>query len=222
MIELRNVCKKYKNSAFNLRNISLSLPAGSMSFLTGPSGSGKSTLLRMIAGLERPTSGAVTVAEEQVDTLTHWELPHYRRQIGVVFQDHQLIASMTAFENVALPLQVSGYAQSDIERRVKAALNSVGLAERMFDYPEHLSGGEQQRVGIARAVVAKPSVLIADEPTGNLDPQLSREIMGLLHRFSQVGVTVLIATHDTELVEELEHPVYHLSSNGLEVCNGSN
>jgi cell division transport system ATP-binding protein len=186
-----------------------------MTFLTGQSGAGKSTLLKLIAGLERPNKGDVVVGGEPVSSLKSWELPYYRRQIGVVFQDHQLIEELSIFDNVALPLRVSGYSDIDIQRRVTSALASVGLADSAPHFPSQLSGGEQQRVGIARAVVAKPSVLIADEPTGNLDPELSTDIMGLLHRFSQVGVTVLIASHDIALIEQLGHPILHLQGGNI-------
>ena len=212
MIELRHVHKRYSQQKDVLRNVSFSLAKGSMTFLTGPSGAGKSTLLKLIAGLVQPNKGEVIVGGEVVSSLKNWELPYYRRQIGVVFQDHQLIEELSVFENVAMPLRVSGYSDLDISRRVASALSSVGLADSLTSFPSQLSGGEQQRVGIARAVVAKPSVLIADEPTGNLDPELSAEIMGLLHRFSQVGVTVLIASHDINLIEQLGHPILHLQA----------
>ena len=215
MIELRHVHKRYSQQKDVLKNVSFSLEKGSMTFLTGQSGAGKSTLLKLIAGLERPNKGDVVVGGEPVSSLKSWELPYYRRQIGVVFQDHQLIEELSIFDNVALPLRVSGYRDIDIQRRVTSALASVGLADSAPHSPSQLSGGEQQRVGIARAVVAKPSVLIADEPTGNLDPELSTDIMGLLHRFSQVGVTVLIASHDIALIEQLGHPILHLQGGNI-------
>ena len=215
MIELRHVHKRYSQQKDVLKNVSFSLEKGSMTFLTGQSGAGKSTLLKLIAGLERPNKGDVVVGGEPVSSLKNWELPYYRRQIGVVFQDHQLIEELSIFDNVALPLRVSGYSDIDIQRRVISALASVGLADSAVNFPSQLSGGEQQRVGIARAVVAKPSVLIADEPTGNLDPELSTDIMGLLHRFSQVGVTVLIASHDIALIEQLGHPILHLQGGNI-------
>ncbi len=213
MIELQHVYKRYdKNKKDVLKNVSFALERGSMTFLTGQSGAGKSTLLKLIAGLERPTKGSLNVGGLSVGELKDYELPFYRRQIGVVFQDHQLIEAFSIAENVALPLRVSGYRESDIQRRVTAALASVGLGDKVTSFPHELSGGEQQRVGIARAVVARPKVLIADEPTGNLDPELSAEIMDLLYRFSQVGVTVLIATHDIALINQLDHPILHLSN----------
>ncbi len=215
MIELTRVKKRYDTSKDVLRNVSFSLEKGSMTFITGPSGSGKSTLLKLIAGLERPSSGTVIVGGELVSDLKSWELPFYRRQIGVVFQDHKLLSELTIGDNVALPLRVCGYPQTEIYRRVESALSSVGLAGTQSLYPGQLSGGEQQRVGIARAVVSKPSVLIADEPTGNLDPGLSEEIMDLLFRFSQVGVTVLIASHDLALIKSLGHPVLAINSGAV-------
>lgn len=216
MIELESVYKRYPNKKKDvLSNIQLELERGSITFLTGHSGAGKSTLLKLIAGLERPSRGKLTVGGVSVGELKHYELPFYRRQIGVIFQDHQLINAFNVFENVALPLRVVGYKEADIERRVASALASVGLANTQALYPDELSGGEQQRVGIARAVVAKPQVLIADEPTGNLDPELSAEIMDLLFRFAQVGTTVLIATHDISLVDQLEHRRLHLSEGGI-------
>jgi cell division transport system ATP-binding protein len=213
LIELQHVYKRYdKKKNDVLRNVGFALEKGSMTFLTGASGAGKSTLLKLIAGLERPSKGELIVGGLSVGQLKNYELPYYRRQIGVVFQDHQLIEAFNVGENVALPLRVSGYRESDIERRVAAALSSVGLADKLQCQPSELSGGEQQRVGIARAVVARPKVLIADEPTGNLDPELSAEIMDLLYRFSQVGVTVLIATHDIGLINQMGHPILHLNS----------
>jgi len=213
LIELQHVYKRYnKDKKDVLKNVGFSLERGSMTFITGHSGAGKSTLLKLIAGLERPSKGRLVVGGLSVGELKDYELPFYRRQIGVVFQDHQLIEAFSVAENVALPLRVSGYKESDIQRRVSAALASVGLGDKLNYQPSELSGGEQQRVGIARAVVARPKVLIADEPTGNLDPELSAEIMDLLYRFSQVGVTVLIATHDVALINQLEHPIMHLEN----------
>jgi len=215
MIELNRVRKRYETSKDVLRNISFTLDKGSFTFLTGPSGSGKSTLLKLISGLERPSHGAITVGGEMVHQLKDWEMPLYRRQIGVIFQDHQLLQEFTIYENVALPLRVCGCDEQEISRRVSSALASVGLSNTQKLYPAQLSGGEQQRVGIARAVVAKPSVLIADEPTGNLDPDLSHEIMDLLYRFSQVGVTVLIASHDLSLIKRLGSPVLRLEDGSI-------
>jgi cell division transport system ATP-binding protein len=176
-----------------------------MTFLTGHSGAGKSTLLKLLMLMERPTQGKVIVAGQDLSKLGYSRIPYYRRHIGVVFQDHQLLNDRTVFDNVALPLKISGFPEKDISRRVRAALDKVGLLDREQYYPIALSGGEQQRVGIARAVVNKPPVLIADEPTGNLDPELSAEIMHIFEDFSRVGVTVLIATHDLDLVSQFGH-----------------
>ncbi len=205
MIEFRNVAKRYPNGFEALSNVSFTLSPGEMTFLTGHSGAGKSTLLKLLMIMERPSHGSVMVAGQDIGKLGAARIPYYRRHIGVVFQDHQLLSDRTVFENVALPLRISGYPERDIGRRVRAALDKVGLLEREQYLPIALSGGEQQRVGIARAVVNKPPVLIADEPTGNLDPELSAEIMRLFEEFSQVGVTVLIATHDLDLVHRFGH-----------------
>ena len=177
---------------------------------TGTGCSGKSTLLKLLMLLERPTSGALLINGKNVSHLSNYRIPSYRRQLGVVFQDHQLLMDRTVFDNVALPLQVAGYSRKETGRRVRAALDSVGLLSKEKQSPLALSGGEQQRVGIARAVVHKPRILLADEPTGNLDPELSSEIMNLFQRFQNVGVTVLIATHDIDLINRLNHRIVRL------------
>lgn len=205
MIEFHNVAKHYPNGYEALTNVSFELAAGEMTFLTGHSGAGKSTLLKLLMLMERPTQGRVVVAGQDLNKLGYARIPYYRRHIGVVFQDHQLLTDRTVFDNVALPLRICGFAERDIGRRVRAALDKVGLLEREQYYPIALSGGEQQRVGIARAVVNKPPILLADEPTGNLDPDLSAEIMRIFEDFSQVGVSVLIATHDLDLVNRFGH-----------------
>lgn len=205
MIEFHQVGKRYPNGYEALANVSFELSSGEMTFLTGHSGAGKSTLLKLLMLMERPTQGKIVVAGQDLNKLGAARIPYYRRHIGVVFQDHQLLADRTVFDNVALPLRICGFPERDIGRRVRAALDKVGLLEREQYYPIALSGGEQQRVGIARAVVNKPPILIADEPTGNLDPELSAEIMRLFEDFSQVGVTVLIATHDLDLVARFGH-----------------
>ena len=200
MIEFQNVSKRYPNGVEAVAHISFSMSPGEMAFLTGHSGAGKSTLLKLMMLMERPSEGRLLVAGQDLGKLPTSRIPFYRRHIGVVFQDHQLLADRTVFDNVALPLRICGYAERDIGRRVRAALDKVGLLSREQYFPIALSGGEQQRVGIARAVVNKPPLLMADEPTGNLDPELSAEIMGLFEEFSRVGVTVLVATHDLDLV----------------------
>jgi len=176
-----------------------------MAFLTGPSGAGKSTLLKLDALIERPTRGTVLVNNQNTSRVRRRQIPYFRRRIGIVFQDHKLLADRTIFDNVALPLVIAALRRRDVERRVRAALDQVGLLSREKSLPETLSAGEQQRVGIARAVASRPDLVIADEPTGNLDPDLSLEIMQLFERFNDVGVSILIATHDLELIERLGH-----------------
>jgi cell division transport system ATP-binding protein len=203
MLVFDHVSKRYPNGFEALSDVSFSVEAGEFVFLTGPSGAGKSTLLKLINGVERSSRGQVHVAGQNISRLPTRKIPDLRQGIGVVFQNHQLLFDRRVYDNVALPLLIAGMKPADISRRVRAALSKVGLTGREGDWPETLSGGEQQRVGIARAVVQRPPMLLADEPTGNLDPDLSREIMSLFLQFSQLGVTVLIATHDLELVEAM-------------------
>ena len=205
MIEFQNVAKRYPNGLEAVAHITFTLSQGEMAFLTGHSGAGKSTLLKLLMIMERPTQGIIRVAGQDLGKLSVARIPYYRRHIGVVFQDHQLLTDRTVFDNVALPLRICGYPERDTGRRVRAALDKVGLLNREKYFPVALSSGEQQRVGIARAVVNKPPILIADEPTGNLDPELSEEIMQLFDAFSRVGVTVLIATHDLALIHMFGH-----------------
>jgi cell division transport system ATP-binding protein len=215
MIQFDNLSKRYANGYDALNNISLHMDAGELAFLTGHSGAGKSTLLKILMLLERPTSGALIINGKNVNRIANYKIPSYRRQLGVVFQDHQLLVDRNVFDNVALPLQVSGYSRKEIGRRVRAALDSVGLLEKERHRPLTLSGGEQQRVGIARAVVHKPRILLADEPTGNLDPELSAEIMALFRRFQEVGVTVLIATHDIDLINPMHCRIIRLDQGSV-------
>lgn len=215
MIRFADVSKRYPGGHEGLSGVSFELEKGEMAFLTGHSGAGKSTLLRLIALLERPTRGQVFVGGRNVSRLSRWRIPYHRRRVGVVFQDHKLLTDRTVFDNVALPLVVAGYARRDISRRVRAALDQVDLLGRERALPLELSSGEQQRVGIARAVAARPPLLIADEPTGNLDPELSVEIMRLFERFNAVGVTVLVASHDHALIARLGHRVLALSGGQL-------
>jgi len=203
MLVFDHVSKRYPNGYDALSDVSFTVEAGAFVFLTGPSGAGKSTLLKMINGVERSSRGQVHVAGQNISRLPARKIPGLRQGIGVVFQNHQLLFDRRVYDNVALPLFIAGMKPAEIGRRVRAALSKVGLTGREGDWPETLSGGEQQRVGIARAVVHRPPILLADEPTGNLDPDLSREIMSLFLQFSQLGVTVLIATHDLELVESM-------------------
>ncbi|MCS5587897.1 MAG: cell division ATP-binding protein FtsE [Porticoccaceae bacterium] len=221
MICFDNLSKRYPGGFEALKNVSLNMDAGELAFLTGRSGAGKSTLLKILMLLERPTSGSLLINGKNLNRLSNSQIPSYRRQLGVVFQNHQLLLDRSVFDNVALPLQVSGYSRKEIGRRVRAALDGVGLLERERHRPQTLSGGEQQRVGIARAVVHKPRILLADEPTGNLDPALSAEIMAFFRRFQDVGVTVLIATHDINLVNRMNCRIIRLEQ-GIVADNGEN
>ncbi len=211
MIQFHNVTKRYEGGYEALYNVSLNLPAGEMAFLTGHSGAGKSTLLKIISLIEKPTRGQAILNQINLNTLPHRRIPFIRRNIGIIFQDHQLLFDRPVFDNVALPLIIQGYRGSEVGKRTRAALDKVGLLHKEKSMPITLSGGEQQRVGIARAVVHKPMLLLADEPTGNLDPILSREIMQIFIDFHQVGVTVLVASHDLQLIEELQKPVITLN-----------
>ena len=215
MIRFDNISKRYPSGLEALKRVNFELEAGEMAFLTGPSGAGKSTLLKLLMLMEIPSSGTLLINGKNLNRLSRSLIPSYRRQIGVVFQNHQLLSDRTVFENVALPLQISGYPSSETGRRVRAALDGVGLLGKESHNPLTLSGGEQQRVGIARAVVHKPKILLADEPTGNLDPALSTEIMALFRRFQSVGVTILIATHDINLINSLDHRIMHLEDGML-------
>jgi len=210
MIRFENVDKKYHDKSA-LVSTNFHLQRGDMAFLTGHSGAGKSTLLKLIMLMERPTSGKVIVDREDLSQLSRNQIPVHRRKIGLVFQNHQLLMDYSVFDNVALPLKISGYNERDSGRRVRAALDKVGLLDKEKLSPQVLSSGEQQRIGIARAIVNKPKLILADEPTGNLDPALSAEIMHLFQQFNQVGVTVLIASHDLELIQRLQHPVIQLN-----------
>ena len=202
MITFSGVAKRYRNGREALGNVSLHVAPGEMVFLTGRSGAGKSTVLKLIALLERPTRGQVIVGGEHTGKLAARRIPAFRRRIGVVFQDHRLLGDRPVFDNVALPLIVAGSALKEIDKRVRAALDQVGLLGHERQLPAELSVGEQQRVGIARAIVSRPPVLIADEPTGNLDPQLASEVMELFRRLNEVGVTIMVATHDLHLVRQ--------------------
>ena len=188
-----------------------------MVFITGHSGAGKSTLLKLIALIERPTRGQIVVGRQQSRrACARGRIPYLRRHIGMIFQDHRLLYDRTVFDNVALPLVITGLPHREIGRRVRAALDKVGLLDKERAYPITLSGGEQQRVGIARAVVTRPPILLADEPTGNLDPDLSEEIMRLFGQFNQVGVTVMIASHDLALISRLGHRMVSLRGGAMQ------
>ncbi len=203
MIRFDHVWKRYPNGREALCDLSLEVERGEMVFLTGHSGAGKSTLLKLIALIERPTRGTLVVNGQNTSTVPRAKIPAFRRQVGVVFQDHKLLMDRPVYDNVGLPLVIAGVPEKEIGKRVRAALDQVGLLGRERTRPIELSTGEQQRVGIARAIIGKPALLIADEPTGNLDPDLSLEVMNIFRRFMEVGVTVLIASHDVHLIEQL-------------------
>jgi len=215
MISFDRVSKRYEEGHDALREISVSIDRDELVFLTGHSGAGKSTLLRLIMLMDRPSRGQLIVDGQDLATVGPRGVPLHRRNIGVVFQNHQLLFDRSVFDNVALPLIIAGYDHREVGRRVRAALDKVGLLDRERALPVTLSGGEQQRVGIARAVVGKPKILLADEPTGNLDPALSAEIMQLFEEFNQVGVTVLIASHDLVLISRLHHRIITLDQGRL-------
>ena len=215
MIRFDNVCKRYPGGHEALNNVSFHLPRGEMAYLTGHSGAGKSTLLKLIALIERPSRGNLLLDGINLSSVSNSKIPYIRRNIGIVFQSHHLLYDRTVFDNVALPLIIAGYQHKEIGKRVRAALDQVGLLKKEKSDPITLSGGEQQRVGIARAIVHKPGLLLADEPTGNLDPELSREIMELFARFNDVGVTVLIASHDLNLIKKMGSPVVSLNQGML-------
>lgn len=212
MILLQHVSKRYPGSQEVLGQVNLHLARGEMAFLTGPSGAGKSTLLKLIAAIERPNRGQIVIDGQNITHLPRRRIPYLRRKIGIIFQDHHLLYDRTVFDNVTLPLVIAGFGPREIRRRARAALDKVGLLKKEQAMPITLSGGEQQRVGIARAVIHRPPILLADEPTGNLDPELSAEIMGLFEDFNRVGVTVLIASHDLDLIARLHRPIYRLAN----------
>lgn len=215
MIKFDNVSKHYEVGRDALSHISFELGKGEMAFVTGHSGAGKSTLLKLILVMERCSSGQLFVDSINLNRLARKQIPFHRRQIGAVFQDHQLLFDRSVGDNVALPLQIAGYDTREARRRVRAALDKVGLLTKERLLPEKLSGGEQQRVGIARAVVNRPKIILADEPTGNLDPDLSAEVMTVFEQFKQVGVSLLIATHDQALIENFQHRTLTLDQGKL-------
>ena len=203
MILFQNVSKRYETGQEALSGINLELEDGDMAFLTGHSGAGKSTLLKLTALIERPSRGQIVVNKKNLTNLGNRRIPFYRRNLGIIFQDHHLLYDRSVFDNVSLPLVIAGFRHQEIGKRVRAALDKVGLLHKEKAQPITLSTGEQQRVGIARAVVTKPPILLADEPTGNLDPGLSREIMDLFLEFNNVGVTIVVASHDIDLISTL-------------------
>ena len=219
MIRFDQVSKRYPGGHDALQDVSFEVAQGEMIFLTGHSGAGKSTLLKLVMVMEKASQGQVIVQRLNANRLSARQIPALRRQIGVVFQNHQLLFDRSVYDNVALPLIINGYNPKEAARRVRAALDKVGLLSKENHNPITLSGGEQQRVGIARAVVNKPKLLLADEPTGNLDPELSAEIMALFQQFNDVGVSVLIASHDLQLIRSIRKRVIGLSE-GRKVYDG--
>ncbi len=215
MISFSNVSKRYQSGHQALANLSFDIDEGELVFLTGHSGAGKSTLMKLIMLMERASTGQVVIAGRNLNRMRRGQVPYHRRQVGVVFQNHQLLFDRSVYENVALPLHIAGFQSREVGRRVRAALDKVGLLDKEKSNPITLSGGEQQRVGIARAVVNKPPLLLADEPTGNLDPELSAEIMNLFRRFNSFGVTVMIASHDIALIRSLNYRVLSLGKGQL-------
>jgi len=215
MIQFIQACKRYESGHDALSNVSFELQQGEMAFLTGHSGAGKSTLLKLIALIERTSRGQVLINGENTSKVKTRRIPMFRRNIGIIFQDHQLLFDRTVYDNVALPLIISGQPPREIARRTRAALDKVGLLSKEKSFPVTLSGGEQQRVGIARAVVNKPPLLLADEPTGNLDPDLSWEIMQIFEQFRQVGVTVMVASHDLDMIKRLNQRILVLKNGQL-------
>lgn len=215
MLKFEHVSKRYRESGDALSDVSFHLQRGEMAFLTGHSGAGKSTLLKLIAMMELCSGGRVMLGGQDLNNVKEKHIPLVRRNLGLIFQDNKLLNDRTVFDNVALPLIVSGYSFQEVSGRVRAILDKVGLSGKEYKFPLALSGGEQQRVGIARAFVNKPKLILADEPTGNLDPKLSTEIMMVFEQFQRAGVTVLIASHDVSLIKQLGHRVLTLNEGRL-------
>ncbi len=216
ILQLAQVSKRYATGQIALSSVSLSLAEGEMAFLTGHSGAGKSTLLKLIALIEKPSRGQIIVNGTNIVRLPRSHIPYYRQNIGIIFQNVQLLHDRDVFDNVALPLLIQGFNPRDIGKRVRAALDTVGLLGTERKRPVQLSGGEQQRVGIARALVKRPRLILADEPTGNLDPELSQDIMRLFNRFNELGVSLLIASHDIALITRMNKRRISLSHGQLE------
>lgn len=216
MVSLQNVSKTYRNGSQALINVDLRIGRGDFLYVTGPSGAGKSTLLKLLYGQERPTSGGIVVNDQPLSKLRGNKLAHLRRQIGVVFQDYKLIPRRTVSENVAFVLWAQGYTRKEINRRLIPTLKMVGLQNKADCFPEQLSGGEQQRVSIARAVVGTPPLLLADEPTGNLDADNSWQVIKILEKLNSIGITVIVTTHDEHIVRASTHPVIQIQNGHLQ------
>jgi cell division transport system ATP-binding protein len=210
MVRLHRVGMQYAPRRFALRNLTFDLHRGEFAYVTGSNGAGKTTLLKLLFAMERPTEGAVYVNNRDITQLPKNKVFQYRREVGFVFQDFKLLPDVTVFDNVSLPLEIRNMSAAEVDYRVKGVLSLVGLVDRAFDYPLALSGGEQQRVAIARSIIGKPALLLADEPTGNLDSRTAREIMALFREIHEMGTTVLIATHDEVLMSEFPARVIEL------------
>jgi len=219
MIRFNQVNKRYPGGYQALKNVSFEIAKGEMVFITGHSGAGKSTLLKLIAAIERPNLGSVIVNNQNVGVLKDRALPYLRRNLGIIFQDHKLLFDRNVFDNVMLPLQICGFEYRESHKRVRAALDKVGLLKREKSNPIALSGGEQQRLCIARAIVNRPTILLADEPTGNLDAEYAHEIMAIFDSFHQVGVTLLISTHDESVLQDTEVRVISLRQGELQTAS---
>jgi cell division transport system ATP-binding protein len=215
MISVSHISKRYAGGFQALQDVSFSVDAGEMLFITGHSGAGKSTLLKLIAAIERPSSGSIVINGQNVSAMKSGAIPYLRRNFGLMFQDHKLLFDRSVYDNVFLPLAIAGFPRREAARRARAALDKVGLLGREKSRPITLSGGEQQRLCIARAIVHRPAILLADEPTGNLDAAYAEEIIGMFRSFNQVGVTVVIATHDEEMIRSLHPRILHLDHGRL-------
>lgn len=213
MITFKKVCKSYPGSPEILKDIDLEISEGELVFVTGPSGAGKTTLLKLISALEKPSSGSIIFEGQSLSKFKNKDIPILRRRFGMIFQDHKLLYDRNCFENVALPLEINNMSKADTYRRVRAALDKVDLLQKEKIMPITLSGGEQQRLAIARAIVSRPSILIADEPTANLDKEYAEEIMNIFYSFQQVGVTIIISTH--------EIPVTNINFKRLQLNGGA-
>jgi cell division transport system ATP-binding protein len=219
IIQLRNVSKLYRNGSQALIGVNLDVKRGDFLFITGPSGSGKSTLLKLLYGEERASQGEVVVDRDSLTKLRGDRLSHLRRRIGIVFQDYKLIPRRTVTENISFVLWAQGYTRKEIQRRLQPALKMVGLTHKADCFPEELSGGEQQRVSIARAIVGTPPILLADEPTGNLDPDNSWQVIKILKKLNQIGITVIVTTHDESLIRLSNHPVVQIRNGRMYSVN---
>jgi len=222
MIQFTNVFMTYPSGNKALQDINLIIEKGEMVYISGRSGAGKSTLLKLINLIDRHTRGQIIVKGQNLERISRKRIPMFRRNVGFIFQNHRLLDDRTIFDNVALPLIISGSNHQEVKRRVQAALDKVDLLSKINSYPMELSGGEQQRIGVARAVVNRPAILIADEPTGNLDPMLSWEMMKLFEQFNQVGVTVLIASHELDMIKHMNKKIIILNKGRILDSNNEN